>query len=76
MIVNAGAIAPIIDFLNETQGAGALTGVMALGYISAFSETLALAVIMAKGVKPIIKTIDSSDTYQVKVGLSNYYFYF
>jgi hypothetical protein len=39
---------------------------MTLGYISAFSETLALAVIMAKGVKPIIQAVSSNPSPQIK----------
>lgn len=35
------------------QGNAKLPGIMAVGYIAAFSETLALAVIVSKGVAPL-----------------------
>lgn len=37
----------------EQQGNAKLPGIMAVGYIAAFSETLALAVIVSKGVAPL-----------------------
>ncbi len=49
LIVNQGGHGAIVDYCNESVGAARLPGVMALGYIAAFSETLALAVIMAQG---------------------------
>ena len=66
MIVNAGGIAPIVDYLNETNDSAILPGIMTLGYISAFSETLALAVILAKGVKPIIQAVVSDHAANIK----------
>ena len=43
--------------MNEARGNGRLPGIMTLGYISAFSETLALAVIVAKGVPPLVDAL-------------------
>ncbi len=40
---------------------------MCLGYISAYSETLALAVIMAKGVQPIIDRLSKDEDQNVQV---------
>ena len=37
----------------SSKGNAKLPGIMALGYIAAFSETLALAVIVSKGVAPL-----------------------
>lgn len=45
-----------IHFITPTsalQGNAKLPGIMAVGYIAAFSETLALAVIVSKGVAPL-----------------------
>ena len=53
LIVNAGGAAALVDFVTDTKGAVCLPGIMALGYISAFSETLALAVIVSKGIQPL-----------------------
>ena len=53
LIVNAGGAAALVDYVSESQGNNKLPGIMALGYIAAFSETLALAVIVSKGVDPI-----------------------
>jgi len=53
LIVNAGGAATLVDFVTETKGHVRLPGIMALGYIAAFSETLALAVIVHKGVDPL-----------------------
>ncbi|CAN0404910.1 unnamed protein product, partial [Scytosiphon promiscuus] len=48
LIVNSGGAAALVDYGNAK-----LPGIMAVGYISAFSETLALAVIVSKGVAPL-----------------------
>ena len=53
LIVNAGGAAALVDYCSQSKGNARLPGVMALGYISAFSETLALAVIVSKGVEPL-----------------------
>eukprot|EP00439_Symbiodinium_sp_Y106_P016255 s4057_g2.t1 len=49
LIVNAGGIAAMVDFVNEARGNCRLPGIMTLGYVAAFSETLALAVVVSKG---------------------------
>jgi 3-methyladenine DNA glycosylase AlkD len=57
LIVNAGGVGAMVDYVNEARGNGRLPGIMTLGYISAFSETLALAVIVAKGVPPLVDAL-------------------
>ena len=47
-MVNAGGVAAAVDYIAETKGNVCLPGVMALGYIAAHSETLAMAVIVSK----------------------------
>lgn len=53
LIVNAGGAAALVEYITLSKGNGRLPGIMALGYISAFSETLALAVIVSKGIEPL-----------------------
>merc|ERR1711871_1188551 len=53
LIVNAGGAAALVDYVSTAKANARLPGIVALGYISAFSETLALAVIVSKGVAPL-----------------------
>lgn len=53
MIVNCGGDSVLIEYITETQGNIRLPGIMALGYIAAFSDTLALAIIVHQGVLPL-----------------------
>jgi len=46
LIVNAGGVAAMVDYITEARGNNRLPGIMTLGYIAAFSETLALAVVV------------------------------
>nr|CAH8855759.1 unnamed protein product [Trichobilharzia regenti] len=50
LIVNSGGIAAIVDQIGDSKGFTCLPGIMALGYIAAHSETLAMAVIVSNGV--------------------------
>ena len=64
LIMNAGGIGAVIDYIGlysvktkkivnfnsgETKGMVRLPGIAMLGYVAAHSETLAMAVIMSKG---------------------------
>ena len=73
MIVNAGGIAPIVDYFNDCTGSANIPALMCLGYVSAYSETLALSVIMAKGVEPIIKLLSKDEDQNVKVNFNSVY---
>ena len=53
LIVNAGGHGALIDYASDSHGNARLPALMAIGYIAAFSETLALAIIVAKGVLPL-----------------------
>jgi len=53
LIVNAGGVAAMVDYITESRGNNRLPGIMTLGYIAAFSETLALAVVVSKGIPPL-----------------------
>merc|ERR1712146_794155 len=57
LIVNAGGVGALVDYVTEARGNARLPGVMTLGYISAFSETLALAVIVSKGIPPLVNAV-------------------
>ena len=48
MIVNAGGVAAVVDYISDTKGNVRLPGVMMLGYVGAQSENLAMAVIVSK----------------------------
>ncbi len=52
-------MAAVVDYVNETKGNTRLPGIMTLGYIAAFSETLALSVIVAKGVPPLSQALST-----------------
>lgn len=55
LIVNAGGVDAVVEYVGspETRGNSRLPGIMTLGYIAAFADTLALAVITAKGILPL-----------------------
>lgn len=53
LIVNGGGHGALIDYINEARSSSRLPGVMALGYIAAFSETLSLAIVVAQGIIPL-----------------------
>jgi len=53
LIVNAGGVAAMVDYIMDARGNNRLPGIMTLGYIAAFSETLALAVVVSKGIPPL-----------------------
>lgn len=53
LVVNVSGHAALIDYTNESRGNARLSGIMALGYIGAFSDTLALAIIVHQGVVPL-----------------------
>ena len=48
LIVNAGGVAAVVDYVGERQGNVRLPGVMMLGYVAAHSENLAMSVIVSK----------------------------
>ncbi|KAJ3018867.1 Sperm-associated antigen 6 [Thoreauomyces humboldtii] len=66
LIVNSGGIAAVVDYVNETRGNARLPGIMTLGYVAAFSETLALAVIVAKGVSPLTQALVTESEEHIK----------
>merc|ERR1712083_260133 len=45
--------AATVDYISESKGNARLPGIMTLGYISAFDDSLAMAVIVSKGIAPL-----------------------
>eukprot|EP00811_Abedinium_folium_P007245 NODE_16684_length_983_cov_3.262850.p1 GENE.NODE_16684_length_983_cov_3.262850~~NODE_16684_length_983_cov_3.262850.p1 ORF type:complete len:211 (+),score=73.93 NODE_16684_length_983_cov_3.262850:38-670(+) len=43
----------MVDYIAEERGNNRLPGIMTLGYIAAFADTLALSVIVSKGIAPL-----------------------
>lgn len=66
LIVNAGGAGALVDYVNESRGNARLPGIMTLGYISAFSETLALAVIVSKGIPPLGHALEKETEDHIK----------
>ena len=67
MIVNSGGVAAVVDYVASSTGSARLPGIMTLGYIAAFSETLALSVIIAKGVSPLTDALENEKEEHIKV---------
>jgi hypothetical protein len=57
----------VVDYVNDARGNARLPGIMTLGYVAAFSETLALAVIVAKGVPPLAQALVTETEEHIKV---------
>lgn len=66
LIVNAGGHVAIIDYISEATGTARLPGVMTLGYIAAFSETLALAIIVHQGIMPLKEALVNEPEDHIK----------
>ena len=57
LIVNAGGVAAMVDYVCETRGNVRLPGIMMLGYVAAHSENLAMAVIVSKVCQPHLASL-------------------
>jgi len=66
LIVNAGGAAAIVDYISEVKGNPRLPGIMTLGYISAFDESLAMGVIVSKGVPPLKDALEEEPEDHIK----------
>jgi hypothetical protein len=69
MVVNTGGVAALVDYTTESRGNARLPGIMALGYIAAFTETLAIAVISAKAIPPLVNALVTEPEDHIKVCL-------
>jgi len=63
LIVNSGGISAIVHYVTLAEGANKLPGIMNLGYIAAFGETLAAAVVLGKGVGPLAAALDNDQEH-------------
>ena len=68
LIVNAGGVAATVDYITEARGNNRLPGIVTLGYVAAFSETLALAVIVSKGIPPLKDALINEPEDHIKAG--------
>lgn len=66
LVVGNGGVASLVDYVAESSGNNRLPGVMALGYIAAFSETLALSVIAEKALPPLVQAINEETEDHLK----------
>eukprot|EP00466_Bigelowiella_natans_P016454 jgi/Bigna1/92383/estExt_fgenesh1_pm.C_190011 len=66
LIVNNGGHAAIIDYINKAKGASRLPGIMTLGYIAAFSPTLATILITSQGIRPLKDALISEPEDHIK----------
>lgn len=53
LIVNSGGASALVDYISTAQGSYKLPGIMAVGYIAAFSETLALSIVVSEGISTL-----------------------
>ncbi|KAG4105356.1 ARM repeat-containing protein [Neocallimastix lanati (nom. inval.)] len=61
IIVNAGGIPAIIDYIDNSKGSAKLPGIMTLGYISVFSDTLAFSVLLSKPTPVLMNILTDND---------------
>ncbi|CAG5895838.1 unnamed protein product [Menidia menidia] len=66
VIVNCGGLAAVVDYLGDGHGGLQLPGIMMLGYVAAHSETLAMAVILSKGVPQLALCLSEESEQHVK----------
>ncbi|XP_029385345.1 sperm-associated antigen 6 [Echeneis naucrates] len=65
-IVNCGGMAAVIDYLGDCHGNLRLPGIMMLGYVAAHSESLAMAVILSKGVPQLALCLSEESEHHIK----------
>lgn len=53
IICNAGGSAALVEYIGDSTGNSRLPGIMTLGYIAAFDEHNAMAIINSKGIEPL-----------------------
>lgn len=66
LVVNAGGVGALVDYTNNTKGSTRLPGIMTLGYIAAFSDVLALAIIVSHGTAPIAAALEKEPEDHIK----------
>lgn len=53
LICNAGGAAALVEYITESKGNARLPGIMTLGFIAAYDESLAMGIIASKGIAPL-----------------------
>ncbi|MEQ2202372.1 Sperm-associated antigen 6 [Xenoophorus captivus] len=66
LIVNSGGLSKMIDYLGESRGQPRLPGIMMLGYVAAHNESLAMAVILCKGVPQLALCLSEEQEQIIK----------
>jgi len=66
IIVHYGGPGAIVDYLNTTTGVAKLPGIMTLGFIAGFDESLAMSVIVSEGIHPLCDALGAGDEDHVK----------
>jgi len=66
LIVNAGGVGAVVDYIGETKGNVRLPGIMMLGFVAAHSENLAMAVIVSKGIIQLAIALSEESEDHVK----------
>lgn len=66
LVVNAGSTMAMVDYINNHIGSARLPSIMALGYIAAFGEALAMSVILARGVPAISAALVQESEAHIK----------
>jgi len=66
LIVGNGGVGALVEYVSESEGNHRLPGIMALGYIAAFTETLALSVIAEKGLIPLVDALATEQEDHIK----------
>ncbi|XP_058484679.1 sperm-associated antigen 6 [Solea solea] len=66
VIVNCGGMASVIDYLGDCHGNLRLPGIMMLGYVAAQSESLAMAVILSRGVPQLALCLSEESEHHMK----------
>jgi len=73
LIVNAGGVAAVIDYVGDSCGNVRLPGIMMLGYVAAHSENLAMAVIVSKGVVQLAIALQEEQEDHIQVNTTLLY---
>lgn len=67
LVIKEGGAVAVVDYVKESKGNNKLPGILAEGFISAFSEELAKAVIEAKGIPPLVEALKPENEDPVRV---------
>jgi hypothetical protein len=62
-----GVIA-LVDYINDANGGALMPGVMALGYIAAFSERLAMSGVVSHGIPALARVLQNDSEDHVRAG--------